>query len=222
MSELVNYCKDQKFYLIEDSAQSLGCRINGKNLGTFGNIGCFSLSSPKIISTGQGGFCVTDDELLAKKMRMIKNFGRRESGKDNFEVFGINLKFTDLQAVIGIEQMKKMVYRVKRMREIFDLYYNELKDIVEIHPPINDEWIPWFVDIFTDKRTELVSFLKKHNIGTRPVYGEINKTKMYYNKDIFVNSQYVSNNGLFLPSYITITDKDIKHICKLIKYFFNV
>ena len=220
MNELVNYCTEQNFYLIEDSAQSLGCRINGKNLGTFGNIGCFSLSSPKIISTGQGGFCVTDDELLAKKMRMIKNFGRRESGKDNFEVFGINLKFTDLQAVIGIEQMKKMDYRVKRMREIFDLYYNELKDIIEIRAPLNDEWIPWFVDIFTDRRKELVVFLKKHKISTRPVYGEINKTKMYYNKDIFENSNYVSKNGLFLPSYITLEDKDIKHICKLIKIFY--
>ena len=221
MNELVNYCTEKNFYLIEDSAQSLGCRINGKNLGTFGNIGCFSLSSPKIISTGQGGFCVTDDELLAKKMRMIKNFGRKESGKDNFEVFGINLKFTDLQAVIGIEQMKKMNYRVKRIREIFDLYYNELKDVVEMRQPLNDEWIPWFVDILTDKREELVDFLKKHHISTRPVYGEINKTKMYYNKDIFENSQYVSNYGLFLPSYITLEDRDILQICKLIKVFFN-
>lgn len=221
MFGLVNYCKEQNFYLIEDSAQSLGCKINGKNLGTFGNIGCFSLSSPKIISTGQGGFCVTDNELLAKKMRMIKNFGRRESGQDNFEIFGINLKFTDLQAVIGIEQMKKMDYRVKRMREIFDLYYNELKDIVEMRAPHNDEWIPWFIDIFIDKREELVEFLKKHKISTRPVYGEINKTKMYYNKKIFVNSQYVSEHGLFLPSYITIKDNDIKHICKLIKFFYN-
>ena len=220
MTELVEYCNTNNYYLIEDSAQSLGCRINGKNLGTFGNIGCFSLSSPKIISTGQGGFCVTDNEVLAKKMRMIKNFGRRESGKDNFEVFGINLKFTDLQAVIGIEQMKKMDYRVKRMREIFDLYYNELKDIVEMKPPLNNEWIPWFVDIFTDRREELVVFLKKHKISTRLTYGEINKTKMYYNKDIFVNSQYVSNNGLFLPSYITLEDKDILQICKLIKIFY--
>tara|TARA_B100001142_G_scaffold325505_1_gene379228 strand:- start:9331 stop:11172 length:1842 start_codon:yes stop_codon:yes gene_type:complete len=220
MSALVNYCTEQNLYLIEDSAQSLGCRINGKNLGTFGNIGCFSLSSPKIISTGQGGFCVTNDKLLAKKIRMIKNFGRRESGKDNFEVFGINLKFTDLQAVIGIEQMKKMDYRVKRIREIFDLYYNELKDIVEMRAPLNDEWIPWFVDIFTERRKKLVDFLKKHKISTRPVYGEINKTKMYYNKNIFINSQYVSNKGLFLPSYITISDDDIKNICKLIKIFF--
>ena len=115
--------------------------------------------------------------------------------------------------------MKKMDYRVKRMREIYDLYYNELKDVVKMRPPLNNEWIPWFVDIFTDKRTELVTFLKKHKIGTRPVYGEINKTKMYYNKDIFVNSQYVSQNGLFLPSYITLTNNDIIHICKLINCF---
>jgi len=221
MTELVNYCKEQNFYLIEDAAQSLGCRINGKNLGTFGNIGIFSLSSPKIISTGQGGFCVTDDDLLAKKMRMIKNFGRRESGKDNFEVFGINLKFTDLQAVIGIEQMKKMDYRVNRMREIYNLYYTELNNIVEMRPVLNDEWMPWFVDIFTEKREELVAFLKKHKIATRPVYGEINKTQVYYNEALFVNSNYVSTHGLFLPSYITISDEDIKQVCKLIKFFYS-
>ena len=221
MDKLVNFCNKNNFYLIEDSAQSLGCRINGKNLGTFGNIGCFSLSSPKIISTGQGGFCVTDNDLLAKKMRMIKNFGRKESGKDNFDVFGINLKFTDLQAVIGIEQMKKMDYRVKRMREIYNLYYNELNNVVEMRAPLNDEWIPWFVDIFTDKRKELSEFLKKHKISTRPVYGEINKSKVYYVEDVFENSEYVSKNGLFLPSYITIEDRDIQQICKLIKLFYN-
>ena len=221
MNELVKFCKDNNFNFIEDSAQSLGCKINGKNLGTFGDIGCFSLSTPKIISTGQGGFCVTNNEVLAKKMRMIKNFGRRESGKDNFEVFGINLKFTDLQAVIGIEQMKKLDNRVGRMRELYDLYYTELKDVVEMIKPLNEEWIPWFVDIFTDKRDELVEFLKKHKISTRPVYGEINKTKMYYNEDIFENSHYVSHNGLFLPSYVTIKDEDIKYICRLIKVFYK-
>ena len=221
MNELVDYCSENNFYLIEDSAQSLGCRINGKNLGTFGHIGNFSLSSPKIISTGQGGFCVTDDDLLAKKIKMIKNFGRRESGKDNFEVFGINLKFTDLQAVIGIEQMKKMDYRVNRMREIYNLYYKELNDIVEMRPVLSDEWIPWFVDIFTDKREQLISFLKKHKIATRPVYGEINKSNVYYSETFFVNSNYISSKGLFLPSYITLKDEDILQICKLIKLFYN-
>ena len=221
MNELVNYCNSKKLYLIEDSAQSLGCKINRKNLGTFGLIGCFSLSTPKIISTGQGGFCVTNDDEIAKKIRMIKNFGRRESGKDNFEVFGINLKFTDLQAVIGIEQMKKLDNRVKRIREIYNLYYLNLKNIVEIKKPLNKEWIPWFVDILIDNRDELINFLKKHKISTRPTYGEINKTKMYYNNNIFKNSHIISSKGLFLPSYITLTNDDIEYICKLIKLYYN-
>jgi len=219
MHKLVEYCDKTNIILIEDSAQSMGCHINDKYLGTFGKIGCFSLSTPKIISTGQGGYLVTDDDDIAKQIRMIKNFGRRESGQDNFEIFGINLKFTDLQAVIGIEQMKKLPFRVKRMREIYNLYYKHLKHIMK--PPLSSNWIPWFVDIYIKDRSALRVFLKKHNISTRPVYGEINKTKMYYNEEIFTNSHYVSEHGLFLPSYITIEDKEIIQICKLIKFFYQ-
>jgi perosamine synthetase len=219
ITEIVDYCNNNNIYLIEDAAQSLGCCINGKNLGTFGKIGCFSLSTPKIISTGQGGFCVTDDENIAKKINMIKNFGRKESGIDNFVVFGINLKFTDIQAVIGIEQMKKLNYRVNRMREIYNLYYENLKNYNIILKPLSDEWIPWFVDIYINNRQEIIDFLKKHKISTRPVYGEIDKTNMYYSNIHLKNSQYVSNNGLFLPSFITITDKEINYICNILKIF---
>jgi perosamine synthetase len=220
INNIMKQCYEKNLYLIEDSAQSLGCKINGKSLGTFGKIGCFSLSSPKIISTGQGGFCVTDDGEIAKKMNMIKNFGRRESGKDDFEVFGINLKFTDIQAVIGIEQMKKLDSRVKRMREMYNLYYENLKDIVKMIPPLNDEWLAWFVDIYIQDRDNLINFLKFHKVGTRPVYGEINKTNIYKSDTIFVNSHYVCNNGLFLPSYITLDDNEILYICKLIRCWY--
>lgn len=201
---------------MEDSAQSLGLKVNGKNLGTFGKLGCFSLSTPKIISTGQGGFIVTDDDEINRKIRMIKNFGRRESGKDNFEIFGINLKFTDLQAVIGIEQLKKMNYRTKRMREIYNLYYENLKDYYEMREPLDDNWFPWFVDIYTDNREEIVNLLKKHNIQTRKTYGAINKTEIYYSDTILPNSEYVSKNGIFLPSFITLTDQEILYICNIL------
>jgi perosamine synthetase len=218
---IVNYCKEKNLYLIEDAAQSLGCKINGKSLGTFGDMGCFSLSTPKIISTGQGGFVVSNDDDFAKKISMIKNFGRKESGKDDYITFGINLKFTDIQAVIGIEQMKKLDYRVKRLRQIYDLYFNELKDVVKIKEPLTDEWIPWFVDIYIEDRESLINFLKPHKISTRPVYGEINKTPVYYQDYTFNNSHYICNNGLFLPSYITLKDEDIYFICKLIKLYYT-
>ncbi len=220
MNELVQYCKENNLYLIEDAAQSLGCKINGKNLGTFGDLGCFSLSTPKIISTGQGGFVVSNNDTFANKIRMIKNFGRKESGKDDFVVFGINLKFTDIQAVIGIEQLKKMDHRVKRLREIYDLYYQELKDVVKMKEPLSEEWIPWFVDIYLVERKELIKFLKKHKISTRPVYGEINKTPIYFEDKTLDNSHYICNHGLFLPSYITLSNNDILYICKIIKLYF--
>jgi len=216
IEDIVNYCKDNNIELIEDSAQSLGCKINGKNLGTFGKIGCFSLSTPKIISAGQGGFCVTDDLEMARKMRMIKNFGRRESGKDNFEVFGMNFKFTDIQAVICLEQMKKLDWRVKRMRQIYDLYYQNLKNHYEMRKSLSEEWIPWFVDIYIDNREEAMSFLKKHKVSTRPVYGQINKTSVYCSEQVLVNSESVCNRGLFLPSFVDITDNQINYICNLL------
>lgn len=220
MNQLVNYCKNNNLYLIEDAAQSLGCKINGKNLGTYGDLGCFSLSTPKIISTGQGGFVVTNNDKLANSIRMMKNFGRRESGVDDFVVFGINLKFTDIQAVIGIEQMKKLNYRVRRLKEIYDLYYQELKDIVNIKAPLSEEWIPWFIDIYIEDREDLMKYLKKHKISTRPVYGEINKTPVYYEDKTLKNSSYICNNGLFLPSYITLTNEDILYICNIIKLYY--
>jgi len=220
INEIVNYCDENNIVLIEDSAQSLGCKINGKSLGTFGKMGCFSLSTPKIISTGQGGFVVTNDNDLALKLNMLKNFGRKESGKDDFQIFGLNLKYTDLQAVICIEQMKKLDWRVNRLRNIYLLYYENLKNVVEIKPVLSDEWLPWFVDIYIDERENLVKYLKKHKIGSRPVYGEINKSKIYYDENIMINSSNICNRGLFLPSYITLTDNDIIYICNLIKLFF--
>lgn len=218
IDKILNFCRKKNLILMEDSAQSLGLKVNGKSLGTFGKIGCFSLSTPKIISTGQGGFLITDDDELNKKIRMIKNFGRVESGKDNFEVFGINLKFTDLQAVIGIEQMKKINYRTKRMNEIYNLYYENLKDKYEIKKPLDDKWFPWFVDIYVKERDYIIDILKKHNIQTRKTYDEINKSSIYFLNNKYENSNYVSTRGLFLPSYITISNDEINYICNILNY----
>jgi len=224
LEEIVKYCEEHNIFLIEDAAQSLGCFLNKKHIGTYGIIGCFSLSTPKIISTGQGGFLLTNDDDINKKINMIKNFGRKEGGSEIYEIFGLNLKFTDIQSVIGIEQMKKLPYRIKRMREIFDVYYNELshiKELCKMIPPQNDEWIPWFIDIYIEDRDKLSLFLNKHNIQTRITYPEINKTPMYYNDDELVNSKYISQNGLFLPSHTLLTDGEIKYICEIIKLYYN-
>ena len=158
-------------------------------------------------------------------MRKIKNFGRKSGGVDDFEVFGVNLKFTDLQAVIGIEQMKKIDDRVQRMRDIFDLYYTNLKDVVRMIKPTSNQWIPWFIDIYISPeiRPRLIFFLKSHDVNTREAYPAIHQTNMYkeeFGMTEFPNSMYVSSNCLFLPSHTLLQDKEIKYICDLIKLFF--
>ena len=226
MDELVKLCKDNNLFLIEDSAQSMGSFKNGRHLGTFGDIGSFSFSPPKIISTGQGGCCITNSDDLAFKMRKIKDFGREKGGVDFHDTFGLNFKFTDLQACVGIEQMKKLPWRTNRMNEIWNLYYNKLST----HPKItmiksNDHnWIPWFIDIYIDNPDELQIYLKKNNIGSRRVYPPCSKQKIYkeYNDISFPISEKWSHRGIWLPSSTKLTNDQINYICdKILEFYSN-
>lgn len=228
LSEISNFCSDNKIFLIEDAAQSLGLKSkSGKYIGTFGTIGCYSLSTPKIISTGQGGILVTNDTKLSEKIRKIKNFGRKESGIDDFETFGLNFKFTDIQSTLGITQFKKIDSRIQKMKNIYTTYYEFLKPLFKyniikmIHIPYAT-WHPWFVDIYCENREvrdELKSFLKKHKIGTRDAYPEISKTPMYYSEKHYPNSNMVSNTCLYLPSFLELTTNDIGYICNIINLY---
>lgn len=226
IEEFVRLARKKNLFLLEDAAQSLGSRYKGKHLGTWGDAGIFSFSVPKIITTGQGGVIVTDSRVLHDRIRKIKDFGRIRSGVDEFETLGFNFKFTDLQAVIGIEQMKKLSLRVRRKKEIYARYRTLLKDIPEI------EFIdtnlkntsPWFIDILVPerKRDALMRFLGKRGIGTRPFYPAIHTQAPYrYLKKNFPVSQDISKRGLWLPSSSFLEDAHIRRISDTIRKFFK-
>ena len=221
IEEIADFCASNNIQLIEDAAQSLGCFVRpGRHYGTFGSIGCFSLSTPKIISTGQGGFCITNNDDFAAEMRRIKNFGRQYGGVDVFETFGLNMKFTDLQAVVGIEQMKKLPARVERMHAIFSNYYSVLYPIMK--PAPFESWIPWFVEVDVPSRDMLMFFLKQHNLQTRPAYPPVHTAPMYLDAGSqFSHAQAISDKGLFLPTHFELNDATIFHICRLVRLFYG-
>jgi perosamine synthetase len=226
IQEIVAFCKEKGIYCIEDAAQSLGCRFQGQHYGTFGDIGCFSLSTPKIITTGQGGFVVSNNDELAQRMLRIKNFGRSSGGIEQYDTFGLNFKFTDIQAVIGQTQFAELPARVSRMRAIFDQYFAHLTNVphVSMLPPQTDEWIPWFVELMHPQRDLLAFFLKQHNIGTRPTYPSIHLTEPYadtYKEKLseFETTNAISTKGLFLPTHFLLTDNQIEYICRCIRMF---
>ena len=228
MNRVVDLARRHNLYLIEDAAQSLGSGYQGKHLGTFGNIGSFSFSFPKIITTGQGGALVTDSEELSRRIAMIKDFGRPKSGLDYHEIMGLNSKFTDLQAVIGVEQMKKLGWRVNRKKEIYQFYRDLLQGVEEVRLIDTDleDTAPWFVDILVlggeKERDSLASFLDARGIGARPFYPAIHTQPPYsWVKGKFKNSESISQRGLWLPSSSFLTDEDIERICEEIRNYFR-
>jgi perosamine synthetase len=211
--------------LIEDSAQSLGSFYqDGRHIGTIGQVGSFSFAAPKIISTGQGGMVITNDDYIAFNLRRLKDFGRSISGQDWHDTIGYNFKFTDIQSVIGIEQMRKLPLRVERKKKIMKLYRKLLKDISQIQFFYQDlkHTTPMFIDVLVEKRAELQSFLKEKKIGTRIMYPPINKQKAYQMGGEHPVSNMVGKKGLWLPSASNLSDNQIQYICESIKEFYTI
>ncbi|MCW4011344.1 MAG: DegT/DnrJ/EryC1/StrS family aminotransferase [Candidatus Bathyarchaeota archaeon] len=225
LENIVALARKRGLLLIEDAAQSLGSRYGGRHVGVFGDIGSFSLSPAKIITTGQGGALVTDNEELHNRLLMIKDYGRPQSGVDYHAAMGYNFKFTDLQAVIGIEQMKKLDWRVNRKKEIYQLYRDLLQGLSQITFVDTDlqDTAPWFIDVLVEaEREPLAEFLKAKGIGTRPFYPPIHTQPPYAHvKGNFKNAEYISQKGLWLPSSSFLTDADIERVCLGIKAYFT-
>lgn len=211
-------------FLIEDSAQSLGSFYpDGKHVGTKGIVGSFSFSAPKIISTGQGGALITDSDDIAAKIRKLKDFGRSGGGNDIHGTIGYNFKFTELQAVIGVEQMKKLEWRVKRKKEILKLYHAGLAGVDGIRFFDQDltHTTPWFIDVLADDRNNLQDFLKKNNIGSRVMYPPINKQEAYQVPGDHPVSNLVGEKGLWLPSASQLTNDEVQYVCDKISEFYR-
>ncbi len=223
IQKYADFCKEHGIRFIEDAAQSLGSVCNGKHLGRYGEIGSFSFSVPKIITTGQGGALITDDEDLYNKIKKIRDFGRDKGGSDHYLTKGWNFKFTDVQSAIGIEQMKKLSARVARKKEMGRLYEKLLSGIkgVELIPTDLNETSPWFYDILCERREELLNFLKENGVGSRIFYPPLHGEPAYGYEGSYPVTEEISRKGLWLPSTVTLTDEQIEYICGKVREFYE-
>ncbi|MDY2699392.1 MAG: DegT/DnrJ/EryC1/StrS family aminotransferase [Lachnospiraceae bacterium] len=222
IEQFVQYCEEHNIELIEDAAQSLGSFWQGRHLGRFGRVGSFSFSAPKIITTGQGGALITDDEEIFNKITKIRDFGRLSGGSDHYLTKGWNFKFTDIQAVIGIEQMKKLPERVEKKKEMAKWYAENLQGVhgVELIQTDLAETTPWFFDILCERREDLISFLKENGIGSRPFYPALHAEPAYGYEGEYPIAVEVATKGLWLPSTVTLNQDTIKYVCEKIREFY--
>lgn len=201
--------------VIEDACQSFGSMHNGKYLGTFGKVGCFSFSPHKIISAGNGGCIVTNDDEIASKVRKLKNFGRETGGADTHDEVGYNFKFTDIQASFMLPQFREIQSRLEKKNNIYKRYYDALKGIMRPHTGT-----PWFVDVYVDDKEELAASLAEQGIGTRMMYPILTTQKPFSNYQIYGDSTAdvsYATRGLWLPSSLSLTDDQIDSVIHTIQ-----
>lgn len=225
LAEFIGRCRSRGIRVIEDAAQALGSYTEGRHLGTLGDCGCLSFSSQKIVTTGQGGAVVTNDEQLHETMRLVRDFGRTGGGTDRYLRVGWNLKFTDLQAVVGLEQMRRLPAIIERKRQLYTWYRELLDGVAGVVLPPTDlaQVTPWFIDVLVepDAREPLAAHLRGAGIGTRVFYPALHAEPAFNMPGSFPVAETVSRRGLWLPSSLRLERDDVARICATVRGFYN-
>jgi perosamine synthetase len=191
--------------VIEDAAQALGSRNADGFLGTQGSIGCFSLSVAKIISSGQGGFAVTNDDNLAKNMRAMRTHGV-ENVKDpqRWPMLGFNFRFTDVLASIGRAQLSRIDQRIAHLISLYERYEQGLKEtgLKLIPVDLKNGEIPLYIECVADgQRDDWIKYLEARGVDTRPFYPSVNRAPyLGLAAGTYPNSVRFEERGIYLPS----------------------
>jgi perosamine synthetase len=225
MEKLNQLARKNNLTIIEDAAGALGSKnADGKYLGTIGKVGCFSLQSNKIITSGQGGIIVTDDDKYNEVIRRLRDFGRFDK-EFLHNTIGYNLKFNDLSAALALSQFKKLEERRRLLIQQREQYKKELSGLENIKfPKFQESEIPLWIDIIAENRDEIFDYLKSFEIYSRKCWPAIHENPPYQNQgtdEDFPNSSFISKSCIWLPNGPAIDSEKIKFICSKIKDFFS-
>lgn len=243
MNEIVELCKEHDIRLIEDTCESIGSEYEGKKLGTFGDLSTFSFYFGHHMSTIEGGMISTDDEELYHILLSIRSHGwdrdlpkskqielREKYNIGDFRSLytfyypGFNLRATDLQAFIGLEQLKKLNLIVKNRNLNYQKYHEGIKNNEwKINPP-KDSFISNFsYPVITKNIKELVEKLTENNVECRPlICGSINEHPFWYErygKQDLPISKKVHEYGLYLPNNHQMTVEEIDKVINIVNQY---
>ena len=227
MNKIVSLAKKRKIYLMEDAAQALGSKYKGKQAGTIGDIGVFSFTSTKTLTTGEGGAICVKKRSLYNKLVLFRSYGYIKE-RYYCVVPGHNLRMSNLLAAIGFSQMGRLNSILKKRKKIYSVYKKNLKsDKFSLQKFESMFAIPWTLSIklnknFTQKyRNLLISKLKKKGIESRNAYYCPNELPIFKKKYKLPVSLDLSKRVLSLPIFEELKIKEINYICKQFNEILN-
>lgn len=212
--------------LIEDAAESLGSIHDGKHTGTFGEIGIYSFNGNKILSTSGGGIIVTDDNDYANHMRFLSTQAKDSLPYYEHSQLGYNYRMSNVLAAIGIGQMEVLEDRIKRTREIHNVYKTELSDQVSLFLTEGPDdranmWLTCGLLKDSINPNHLIDYLDSHNIEARRIWKPMHKQPLLssYRKYINGNADEFFSTGICLPSGSNMTEEDQFRVIGAIKKY---
>ena len=230
MDKILNICKKYKLYLIEDAAEMIGQTYNNKPCGSFGDISTFSFYANKHITTGEGGMIFTHNKDYYKKFNSFKNLSFGKKDRFNHSDISWNYRITNMQAALGVSQVNRLNKIIKKKKEIGKFYYEKFKNNKNlIIQPIKFDYaenIFWIYGIVLKKgskknRQEIQKRLLRSNIDTRPFFWPMHKQDIFkkmgfFKKEKHPVSEFLSNNGFYIPSGIDLSYKKLNYIADTI------
>ena len=258
LEKIRKICDKYSLFMIEDCCDALGSKFKNKHVGTFGDIGTLSFYPAHHITMGEGGSVFTNSSRIKKSMESIRDWGRDcwcDTGCDNtckkrfnwqfdqlpfgydhkyvYTSLGYNLKITDMQAAVGVAQLKKLSYFIDKRKENFKILFNLLSDLQEYFmlPKISKHADPsWFGFPLTIKnnmisRNKLIKYLENNNIKTRLIFSGNNIKQPYMKNQNYKvvgsleNSDLVMKNSFWLGVYPGLTIDNLKYISSILHKF---
>ena len=224
IDEIVEICKENNIYLIEDAAESLGAKYKDKHSGTFGDFGIYSFNGNKIITTSGGGMLVSDNKEWIDRAKFLSTQAKEPYLHYEHKEVGYNYRLSNVLAAIGLGQMEVLDERIKKKREIFKFYKEELKDFDEIEfmPEIEESYGNRWLTTLTFKKQnplKIIDKLNNINIESRPLWKSMHLQPLFKDSISFVDgtSEDLFKRGICLPSPTSVDFDDLKRVIEVIK-----
>ena len=228
IESIVEVGKKYNIPVIEDAAESIGSTICGQHTGTFGDLGVLSFNGNKIITTSGGGALLGKNPEYISYAKKLASQAREEGAGYTHQEIGYNYLMGNINAAVGLGQLEVLNKRIKRRREVFEIYKSELSDLEvgfqnEPEDSFSNRWLTCvlFKDFKTREKVRLA--LEQNHIESRPLW------KPMHLQPVFKDAQYFGGNvaeklfekGLCLPSGTELTENDMERVVEIIKKVIN-
>jgi perosamine synthetase len=227
MDPIMDLANSRGIAVIEDAAEAHGAEYRGHKVGSIGFAGSFSFFGNKILTTGEGGMVVTNDEEYAARCRHLRGQGVSSTRTYWHDVMGFNYRMTNVAAAIGVAQLERVDEIIAAKRRIADRYRAALAVLPGVTFQPEMPWatnVYWMVSILVDAalRDGLMSFLRENEVETRPFFHPAHTMPMYAGGDReFPVAERLGASGVNLPSFPQLTDAQVDRVCELIHTYMS-